>query len=198
LPQFVDLSVSRRKFDREIADFHEVRRSYERRGWFLVEAEFPMVFVLLTASQLRPSVLVVGVLFDYTNYDSWPPSVILVDPFTREPYPAKDLPTALNRALPSRAIELPGVPGQLQVQGAQPLMQAQTPDEVPFLCLAGVREYHNHPGHSGDVWELHRSSGAGRLVRLLEAIHKYGVAPIRGFGVNLVPQVGLDFGDPPA
>jgi hypothetical protein len=89
------------------------------------------------------------------------------------------------------------MPGNLQIQGAQPLMQAHDGEEVPFLCLAGVREYHDHPGHSGDSWELHRASGAGRLVRLLEVIHRYGVDPIRGYAVNLVPQVSLDQGQPP-
>jgi hypothetical protein len=76
-------------------------------------------------------------------------------------------------------------------------MQAQSADEVPFLCIAGVREYHEHPGHSGDSWELHRSTGAGRLVRLLEVIHKYGVDPLRGYSVNLVPQVGFEYSQPP-
>jgi hypothetical protein len=138
------------------------------------------------------------VLFDYTNYDAEPPSVKLVNPFTREPYFAKDLPTTLNRSVPAQTIEFPGVAGaNLQMQAVQPLMQAQTPDEVPFLCIAGVREYHEHPGHSGDAWELHRKSGAGRLVRLLEVIHKYGVEPLRGFSVNLVPQVGFEYAQPP-
>ena len=63
------------------------------------------------------------------------------------------------------------------------------PDDIPFLCIAGVREYHDHPGHSGDAWELHRRSGAGRFVRLLETITKYGVQPITEYHVSLVPQV---------
>ena len=53
-------------------------------------------------------------------------------------------------------------------------MQANSPEDVPFLCIAGVKEYHDHPGHSGDPWEMHRSSGGGRLIRLLEVISKYG------------------------
>jgi len=71
----------------------------------------------------------------------------------------------------------------------QPLMQWYGPDDTPFLCVAGVREYHDHPGHSGDAWELHRKSGAGRLVRLLDAITRYGVQPISDYQVTLVPQV---------
>ena len=79
----------------------------------------------------------------------------------------------------------------------QPLMQAYGPDDIPFLCLAGVREYHDHPAHSGDVWELHRASGAGRMVRLIEIIHRFGIEPIIGFGVQLVPQIRLNYGPPP-
>jgi hypothetical protein len=87
---------------------------------------------------------------------------------------------------------------KMMLNEVQPFMQAYGPDEVPFLCLAGVREYHEHPGHSGDIWEFHRISGAGRLVRLLEIIHRYGVEPLQGFNVQLVPQISLKYGQPPA
>lgn len=197
--QYVDPAVSLAKFDQEIANYQDLAREYELRGWFLIDAFFPEVFVVLAAPNLRPPALVCGVLFDYSNYDAEPPSVHLVNPFTREPYLAQELPTTLNRAVPAQTIPIPGMPGgNLQMQAAQPLMQAARPDEIPFLCVAGVREYHDHPGHSGDTWELHRSGGAGRLVRLLELIHTYGVQPIRAYGVQLVPQINFDFGDPPA
>lgn len=198
VPQFVDPAVSLAKFDQEIADFRHLRTDYRKRGWFLIEADFPHVLVILGAPALAPPALVCGVRFDYTNYDVQPPSVTLVDPFTDEPYTAERLPTTLNRALPVQALPLPGLPnGNLQMRGAQPLMQAAAPADVPFLCIPGVREYHQHPGHTGDAWELHRASGAGRLVRLLDIIHRYGVQPIRGYGVNLVPQVGFEYGEPP-
>ena len=76
-------------------------------------------------------------------------------------------------------------------------MQAHSPDDLPFLCVAGVKEYHDHPGHSGDPWELHRATGAGRLVRLLGVIAKYALEPVTGFHVNLVPQVTFAVADPP-
>jgi hypothetical protein len=197
-PQYVDDAVSLAKFDQEIADYRALQAEYQRRGWFLTEAVFPRVFVVMSAGKLKPPAIVCGVEFDYTNYDAEPPSVRLVDPFTSEAYVARELPTSLNRALPPQVVALPGLPaGNLQMQGAQPLMQAPGPEDVPFLCLAGVREYHEHPGHTGDSWELHRAGGAGRLVRLLEIIHRYGVEPIGGYSVNLVPQVGFDHGQPP-
>jgi hypothetical protein len=196
--QYADPVVSQAKFEQEISEFRELRRDYEARGWFLVDATFPEAYVVMAAPQIKPSPVVCGVLFDYSNYDAAPPSVRLTEPFTRMPFLAKELPTTLNRALPPQTMSIPGMAGNLQIMAPQPLMQAQTPEEIPFLCVAGVREYHEHPGHSGDAWELHRSTGAGRLVRLIEVIHRYGVEPIRGFGVNLIPQVALDFGEPPA
>lgn len=193
--QYVDPDVTRAKFERQLGDFRALRAGYEARGWFLVDAEYPEVFVVLGIRAIVPPAILCGVLFDYTNYDAVPPSVCLVEPFTRRPYLNRELPTQLLKALPPQSVAVGG--GALQLQGAQPLMQAAAPDEIPFLCVAGTREYHEHPGHSGDVWQLHRATGAGALVRILELVHRYGVEPICGYGVNLVPQVVLQAGQPP-
>jgi Predicted metal binding domain len=191
--QFVDPTVSRAKFDRELADFRALESDYRRRGWLLVSAGFPEVLVVLAAPQLSPPAIVAGVRFDYSNYDSIPPSVQLVDPFTGDPYRGSELPTTLKRAVESPGAPIPGLqlpPGaEAKFVTHQPLMQAYGPDDIPFLCLAGVREYHSHPGHSGDAWELHRTTGAGRLVRLLEVISTYGVQPISDYQVSLVPEI---------
>jgi len=89
--------------------------------------------------------------------------------------------------LPPGIVPPGGSPPRVITQ--QALMQSYGPDDIPFLCVAGVREYHDHPAHSGDAWELHRASGAGRLIRLLEVIDTYGVQPISGYNVELVPRV---------
>lgn len=198
--QFVDPEVSITKFHRELAEYRQNADEYRRRGWILVEAEFPRIFVILAAPKLNPPAVVMGVDFDYSNYDAAPPSVTLVKPFTREPYKSKELPNPLNRALPPQQIQMPGMPEdqKMQVNAVQAYMQSYGADEIPFLCVQGVREYHNHPAHSGDVWELHRASGAGRFVRLLEIIYRYGVEPIISYGVQLIPQVGLSYGTPPS
>ncbi|HEV8486099.1 MAG TPA: putative metal-binding protein [Blastocatellia bacterium] len=191
--QYVDPQVSRTKFDREIAEYRQVECDYLRRGWFLVRADFPSVLVVLAAPQLTPPAIVTGVAFDYTNYDMEPPSVRLVDPFTGEPYKAKELPTHLKRSVETNGPPIPGLQlplgAQARFKTQLPLMQWYGPDDTPFLCLAGVREYHQHPGHSGDAWELHRRSGAGRLVRLLETITKYGIEPISDYQIKLQPLI---------
>lgn len=189
--QSVDPSVSRLKFDREIDEFRKLEDEYRNRGWFLVHATFPAVLVIMATPDLKPPALVTGVAFDYTNYDSIPPSVRLVNPFSGAPYLAKELPIHLNMSGQVQEIEpFPGAP-HIQLNQIQPLMQDYGPETIPFLCLAGVREYHEHPGHSGDSWELHRLTGAGRLVRILEIIHKLGIRSIKGYSVQLVPQIGF-------
>lgn len=191
--QVTDTAVTQAKFAREVAEFHQLTRQYAKRGWFLADATLPEVLVVMAAPQLRPPAVITGVLFDFTDYDVRPPSVRLVNPFTRDPYTAAELPTNLMRRtetgnLPPGFQLPPGMPTPMVVQ-QQPLMQAYGPAEVPFLCIAGVREYHDHPAHSGDRWELHRTGGAGRLARILEVIDIYGVRPLNGYGVNLAPTV---------
>jgi hypothetical protein len=199
--QFTDPTVSRAKFEREIAQFRALADDYRRRGWFLVQAEYPRAVVVLATGKSKPPAIVTAVEFDYSNYDAAPPSVRLVNPFSGDPYKWSELPTPMMRALPEQQLAIAGSPEgapQLAVQGQQPYMQAHGPEEIPFLCIAGVREYHEHPAHTGDLWELHRADGAGRLVRLLEIISRYGVEPISGLQVQLIPKiVGFSFGPPP-
>jgi hypothetical protein len=197
--QYVDSKVSRTKFDREVREFRELESEYRRRGWFLLHADYPNATVLMTVPQLTPPAILTAVAFEYSNYDAEPPSVRLLNPFTLEPYLAKDLPTRLDRNVGLGNIALPlGLPPGARFQQLQPLMQWYSPEDVPFLCIAGVREYHQHPAHGGDAWPLHRAAGAGRLVRILEVIHKYGVEAIKGVQVQLVPQVTGFQIDPPA
>jgi hypothetical protein len=198
--QYVEPAVSHGHFDAELAEYEQMRCEYEARGWLLVQASFPIVFVVMASPKLTPPAIVTGVLLDYSNYNNEPPSVRLVNPLTRIPYKQRELPTNLNRSMPGQAVQLPGMPAgaNVQMQVAQPLMQAHEPDDIPFLCIAGVREYHEHPAHTGDAWELHRALGAGRLVRLLEVIHHYGVEPIQDYAIQLVPQIGgFQAGQPP-
>ena len=188
--QFVDPAVSRLKFNREVDEFRSQSDEYRLRGWYLAQAEFPHALVILATAKTQPVAIMCGVLFDYSNYDAVPPSLRLVHPLTCEPYKYKELPTQLIRKLPET-----NPPAALRGGGeisAQRLMQAHNPDDIPFLCIAGVREYHEHPAHSGDHWELHRPSGAGRLTRLVEIVSKYSSEAVIGFGVQLV--VGFNFG----
>jgi hypothetical protein len=199
--QYADPAVSRAKFDREVAEFRSLQDLHRQRGWLLVKAEFPIAHVLLATSKTNPCSLVTGVAFDYTNYDAAPPSVRLIHPLTAVPFTAAELPTRLDRSVPGGSFSPPGaLPGapQFVFEAQQPLMQWHGPEEIPFVCLAGVREYHDHPAHTGDSWEMYRRDGHGRLVRLLEIISRYGVEPILGFKVQFQPLVSFNFGQAPA
>ena len=194
--QYVDPAVSRAKFDRELADYRSLEADYRARGWFLVKADWPIVVVVLVSSRTTPPTIVTAVRFDFSNYDAEPPSVRLVDPFSERPLMNSELPVRLPRLIPGPESVMPDGT-KVRLNTAQELMQAHSPDDIPFLCIAGVKEYHDHPGHSGDPWELHRTAGEGRLVRLLEVISKYGLEPVTGLGVNLAPQVTFAFSEPP-
>jgi hypothetical protein len=199
--QYVDPEVSRTKFEREIDQYRSLALVYAEKGWLLLEANFPIAILIMVARQLAVPAVVTGVRFDYTNYDAEPPSVQLIDPFSREPYRASNLPVRLDRQVPGPTPPAaPLAPFPVQLVPVQPYMQWYALDEIPFLCLAGVFEYHSHPGHSGDPWELHRTLGAGRMVRILEVIHRFGVAPIDNLQVQLqfVPQIQGFHSNPPS
>ena len=66
--QYVDPSVSRTKFKREIDDYRALESDYRARGWFLVKAEWPVVVVVLASNQTKPPAIVAAVQFDYSNY----------------------------------------------------------------------------------------------------------------------------------
>ena len=192
--QIVDPAASRAKFAREIEQYRAFEGTYRRQGWLLLDASFPEVFVVFAAPKLKPSAIVAGVVIDFTDYDLRPPSVRFVDPFTREPLKAKDMTFNMMRRIPTPA----GQPGMIMFQGmgmqmppfqVQHLIQTNSPEDKPFLCLPGIREYHDNPAHTGDPWLLHRASGEGSLAFILEKIWTYGVNPIEDYAWQLKVQV---------
>jgi Predicted metal binding domain len=191
----VDPTVSKTKFDRELAQFREFEDVYREKGWWMLRSKFPEVTVAFASPKLTPAAVIFGVDIDFENYDLWPPSVRLVNPFTRIPYTHAQLPTRMPRMVP-----IQGFPRQPAPMVAQEMLVAHRPDQIPFLCLPGVREYHNHPAHTGDSWLLHRARGEGTLHFILTQLHKYGIEPINGyeFGWNItIKSFAVDPGSVP-
>jgi Predicted metal binding domain len=208
LNQVVDPEVSRTKFQRQIEAFKRNEPDYRRQGWFLVSAEFPEVFLILTIPHLRPAPVLFGVLADFANYDVDPPSVQLVNPWTRRLLRSNELLSQLPRfglivrpespaqvgpvsPCPEPAEQAspdlqnaaqsppPGVAAAVELRGT--LLQSWGPESIPFLCIRGVREYHRNPAHTGDSWLLHRGRGEGTLDSILSAIHQHGCLPVKDY-----------------
>jgi hypothetical protein len=179
----VDPAVALKKFNRELDSYRREESRYRARGWWLLEVAYPTMLFAMVATKIQPHVVVFGVALDFTDYDFRPPSVTLVNPITKIPYSAEELPTNLPRLVEPKPehVAQAAAAGQ-DVSGGvlQPLMQAH-PGGPPFLCLPGVREYHDHPAHSGDLWLLRRGSGEGRLIWLLEQLDRYGTSCVVGF-----------------
>lgn len=161
----------------------------------MMRAEFPKALVGFVTMKTKPRAVAFGALFDFTNYDLWPPSVRIVDPFTEIPYRANELPTLLWRRTPDGQVGEPVQIGPNEFVIANRLMQWWE-GETPFVCLPGIREYHENPAHSGDSWFLHRNNGEAALYNILEKLWRYGADAIDNFNVRLVPQVGFKAGVP--
>ncbi len=178
-----DPSVSRRKFEREVAAAL-AHKPFLGQGIWILRAEYPVVFAAIITTQKMPLLrgVLCGVHIDFTDYDVRPPSVKFVDPFTELP---------LNFAecwkfyrFTQRAPQ-PGEPTGLPYFDATPMLQ-QFDMNKPFLCLQGIREYHEASAHTGDSWFLHRRKNM--LIHILTILQKYGSNSV-GHQIQLVPTL---------
>ena len=194
MQQLLNPEIVRAKFDREVEQCRNAEAALRKRGCWIISATFPTVIVTFVAPQLRPPTLLFTASLDFTNYDIWPPSVRLINVFTGEPLFARELPPALTfsrRVAVEAPLEmpmLPGIPiqaGPIQFFSEQPLLVSHGPDEPPFFCFPGVREYHDHPAHSGDSWLLHRGAQEGTLFFIIDNLCRYGSEPIKGFQIGM-------------
>jgi hypothetical protein len=182
----VDPAVSKRKFDREVRQLLQHREHFRRRGALVLQTDFPEVFVALGTPKAQNRFLPYGVVLDFSDYDTYPPSVRLVDPFTKERLAWPAIPYKFKRS----SVIAPG--GFSQVTD---LLQHWTDDQV-FVCLAGVREYHQSSAHTGDPWWSHRGR-EGTLYYLLDTLCKYGTEPIRGVSISMNVVLGELTGELP-
>lgn len=188
--QIVDPEVSKRKFMREVRRFRANEKLHVARGIWLMDATFPTATLGFVAVNCTPAVLVVAVRFDFTDHDVLPLSVRFVNPFNGSVLTKDQLLTKMQRLNPQLAPELLAA----MQAGAIPLQVAEIVQgysgQPAFLCLPGVREYHEHPAHTGDRWEARRTSGEGAMFQIVDKIWQYGSAPVNSF----VPQLQLSLG----
>lgn len=168
-----DRQVSERKFQRELERVRHQRSDLEARGIFVVgESQYPTVDAvylprnpLRVAVQTPPNALIalpVGsiafveivslaarafkVRFDLSDFDMRAPSVEFLDVFSGRP---------LDYNTSFRALEYE------QNRKAHVVLLPDHPaTHKTFLCRRGIREYHEHPQHTGDDWMLYRAGSS--------------------------------------
>lgn len=177
-----DPSVSRRKFEREVA-MAQALPYWQRQGVWILRAEFPIVlvaFVSLKPTPWCPSVIA-AVHIDFSDYDARPPSIKFVDPITEVPISIAELRHHFPRAA---KFQLDPTSNQLRPTAHTTFVQSF--DKVKaFLCLPGVREYHECSGHSGDSWFAHRRPNGGHLVHLLTVLQRHGPGALHDLGIQV-------------
>jgi len=166
--QITDPSVTKNKFDTEVSKFKAVEVNYREKGIICTKISFPNIFFIFAIPKLTPPVIAFSVRINFTNYDFEPPSVVFISPFTEELVRRDQVPVLfiqLNKNNPFQPIDL------LQGSG----------NMAPFFCIPGVREYHNHPAHSGDSWFLYRTRGEGNLLFIIDQLYNNSIATAKSF-----------------
>ena len=167
----LDPEVHRHKYDSELKRLVDQRSTLEQRGIFALESsKYPHVdLVYVSRNILRllfpvqstpghqvppnsfqsieiPSLAARGIKarFDLSDFDVRAPSLEFLDPLTDQLLPYETM---------FRALEFE------PKRGAHVVLLPDHPNtHKPFLCLRGIREYHEHPQHSGDDWFLYRNT----------------------------------------
>lgn len=179
-PVLVPLSVSRAKLAEELAQWAANAAAYRQRGWLLLGVDDLTVDVGFLANvavgHLQIPIMTATIRLRYDNYDLWPPSLTFIEPWTGQLAPP---PVAAPDTVDGQVRNvLLGRPGSGE----------------PFLCVAGLREYHEHPQHSGDEWLLHRRLGAGRLAVVCDRVWRRMARNVIGLTVHLqsLPRSGTE------
>ena len=110
--------------------------------------------------------------FDLTDYDLRAPSLEFHDPWTDQ---------LLSYNTMFRAFEF-----EKERRAHVVLLDNHPNTHKPFLCLRGIREYHEHPQHSGDEWLLYRAQMG--FFSIIMSLWRVSVDLVRPMLV--VPQAG--------
>jgi hypothetical protein len=186
----VDPAVALTKLERDLDAWAAQSALYRQRGWVLLgrrDLVVDVAFCAPVAVSSGPSplpIVAACVRLDYQDYDLHPPSVEFIDLFTGE------------AASPHARALMPTADGPRDV-----LIENHPDTGRPFLCFPGVRQYHDHPQHSGDLWLLHRSQGAGSLATICDRVWRFMARNVLGLRVTaqmlpspFLPQVDVRLG----
>jgi len=171
--QYVDPEVTLTKFEAEFQAFKRNEDTYRAMGVVFLKRTPDSANFLFSVPHIIPQPIAFGVKIDYKNWDAEPPSIQFIDPFSERP-------------LSFNEVKI----GFFQKTGVDPfgqpiLINLLQQSEPPFICIPGVKEYHDHPAHSGDSWFLHRQQGEGELCTIIEQLYKHSVALAGGYNIQL-------------
>jgi len=191
--QYAQPEISRAKFASEVDEFHKIQDVWRKKGVLCLKAEFPLAQFVFIAQlpKPQPSAVIFAALIDFTNYDVEPPSIVFIDALTGDPLKRKQM--GGLQFIQHKMTNI-NVNGQvLQAKHPTDILIGQA-EEYPFLCLPGVREYHNHPQHSGDSWLLHRNAGGeGTLGFLLTKLYEHSIPFVKGYNVQFTVSIQQQF-----
>lgn len=186
--QFVDPEVAKVKFEIQWNLFENREQEYRDQGIVCIKKAFPFLeFAFLSPSlklsindRKRPQENIVfqaatpwvpmALRFDYTNFDILPPSIRLIDPISRK----EVFTSILKMEIYPNQQNLSKLPAPRFKVKPQPILLPDLDGRL-FICLPGIREYHQHLQHDGDSWFLYRNNDNGKLTNLLDKIFLYSV-----------------------
>ena len=175
-----DPEVTTLKFEQELVKFRAVEELYKAKGIICTKVAYPSTYFIFGAPKLIPIPLVFSVRVNFTNYDVEPPSVTFINPFTNEVLKREQIPISFIQLNPNNPFQ------------PQDLLQG-VGDIVPFFCIPGIKEYHDHPAHSGDPWFLYRTKGEGGLLFILDQLYNSSIPSAKGYNVNInVPTIRIN------
>jgi hypothetical protein len=123
----------------------------EARGWVFHQLEYPLIEVTFTDSVKRR--ISSRMRWSCENWDDNPPSVTLMN----------------ATGVPLKCADPPAVEFWPNSSGIfNPTPHPGT--GLPFICMAGILEYHTHPSHIGDAWDGYRTREGYDLGGLLSQV----------------------------
>lgn len=166
--QIADPVVTKSKFDTEIRKYKAVEGKYRTKGIICSKIDFPNIYFIFAVPKFNTPIIAYSVRINFSNYDVEPPSVVFINPFTEEPVSRDKVPFLffqISKNNPLQPIDL--------LQGAGNM--------IPFLCIPGIKEYHDHSAHSGDSWFLYRTKGEGSLMFIIDQLYNNSIRTAKAY-----------------
>lgn len=152
--------VSRQLFEEQVKRITGNPELLLDRGWLVISCAYPLLTVAVCHRQT-------GKLrvfkFSFDDWNDLPPALSLVDGETGEDLSGRLWPTN----------------GQSHWHASGWTSGGGISTDRPFMCMAGIREYHTHSSHVGDLWESYKNQPgfdlAGIVIQVTEVFQKSNV-----------------------